>query len=38
MKLLVSKREEIINVRTVNWFKAKQKKVGLVALLLNDDK
>ena len=38
MKLLISKPEEIINVRTVNSLKAKMEKSSSVVPLLNNDK
>ena len=37
MKLLISKREETINVRKVNNFKAKLKKFGAVVSLLKNN-
>ena len=38
MKLQISKREEIVNVLTVNSFKAKLKSNGLVVALSNYNK
>ena len=38
MKLLISKRKEMINVCTVNSLKAKMEKSSLVVPLLNSDK
>ena len=37
-KLLTSKREETITVRTVGRFEAKLKKIGLAVRLLNNNK